>query len=321
MNLEFKVSKPANFFFFMDSLSEWNIYHRKKYNKEMIKQFGKLTNNEKIALEDFRLIMQKNEKIGVSKKIRRCFYQKSDDIKISFRKVAKLLDKKEMEIIKKSFNIIQPRFEKIWSEYFIILNYNKKIASSSYKKINKKIDLAYSKLESFYGNKSKKVYLCDVFLIISPNRGGKAIRRDAVSIEAEKLDPKDKYRFARLWFSIMHEMAHSRFENKKYKNWLRKFIEKKTLPKSKLLINRSPKEVLREVITDLTKVALYNILDKEGKIKIEKIENKTKALDLNTMEILIRKELGSIIKKYFLNKMKIDNNFLEKCWELIEKYS
>lgn len=321
MNLKFKVSKPANFFFFIDNLSEWNIYYRKKYNEELIKQFGELTNVEKKALKNFKSIMQKYEKIGISKKIRRCFYQKSDDIKISFRKLDKLLDQKEINILKNSFNTLQPRFEKIWSKYFIVLNYNKKISSSAYEKINKKINLAYLKLESFYGNKSKKIYTCNVFLIISPNRGGKAIRRDAISIEAEKLDPKDKYRFARLWFSIMHEMTHARFENKKYKNWLSKFIEKKTILRSKLIKNRNPKEILREVITDLTKVSLYHILDKEGRIRIERLENKNKVLDLNTMEIMIRKELGSTIEKYFLDKTKINNEFLEKCWDLIEKYS
>jgi len=321
MNLEFKVSKPANFFFFIDSFSEWNIYYRKKYNDEWIKQFGELTNKEKNALKNFRQIMQKNENKGVSKKIRRCFYQKSENIKISFRKLEKILNSKEIEMVKNTFNTLQPRFEKIWNSNLSKINYNKEIASSSYKKIYKEINSAYSKLESFYGDESKKAYSCNVYLIISPNRGGKAIRRDAVSIETEKLDPKDKYRFARLWFSIMHEMAHARFENKKYKNWLGKFIEKKALPKSELMKNRSPKEVLREVITDLTKVALYHILDKEGRIKIERLENKKKILDLNTMEILTRKELGPIIENYFLNKKKIDNDFLEKCLESIEKYS
>jgi len=321
MNLEFKVSKPANFFFFIDSFSEWNIYYRKKYNDEWIKQFGKLTNKEKIALENFKVIMQNHEKTGISKKIRRCFYQKSEYIKISFKKLEKILNSKEIEMVKETFNILQPRFEKIWNSNLSIINYNKEILSSGYKKIYKEINSAYSKLESFYGDESKKVYLCNVYLIISPNRGGKAIRRSSISIETEKLDPKDKYLFARLWFSIMHEMVHARFENKKYKNWLKKFIEKKTLKKSELMKNRSPKEVLREVITDLTKVALYHILDKEGRIKIERIRNKKEVLDLNTMEILIRKELGPFIKKYFINKKKIDNDFLERCWKLIEKYS
>lgn len=321
MNLEFKVSKIANFFFFIDSFSEWNIYYRKKYNDEWIKQFGELTNKEKNALKNFRLIMQKKENNGVSKKIRRCFYQKSEDIKTSFRKLEKILNSKEIEMVKDTFNTLGPSFEKIWNSNLNTINHNKGIAISGYKKIYKEINLAYSKLESFYGDESKKAYSCNVYLIISPNRGGKAIRRDAISIETEKLDPKDRYRFARLWFSIMHEMTHARFENKKYKNWLKKFIEKNNFSKSELMKNRSQKEVLREVITDLTKVALYHILDKEGRIQIESLENKNKVLNLNTMEIRIRKEICPTIEKYFLNKKKIDNDFLEKCLELIGKYS
>lgn len=320
MNLEFKVSKPANFFFFIDSLSEWNTYYRKKYNEKWIKEFGELTSEEKKALKNFRLIMQKYEKTGVSKKIRRCFYQKSNSIQVSFSKITKLLNNKEMRNFKKSFDILKPRFEKIWDKYLLVVNFNKELASSSYKNINKEIDLAYSKLKSFYGDKTLEKYTCTVFLIISSNRGGKAIRRNTISIEAEKLNPNDKYRFARLWFSIMHELAHARFENKKYKNWLKKFVEKKTPLKSNLIENRSAREIIREVITDLTKVALYHILDNEGKKKIENITDTRKVLDLSTLEIQIRKELRPTIEKYFQVKKKIDIDFLEKCWDLIEKY-
>ena len=169
MKLRFIVSKTANFFFFIDNLSEWNIYYRKKYNEEWIRQLGELTRQEKIALKNFRLIMQKYEKIGIPKKIRRCFYQKSDDMKASFRKIAKLLSKKEVNILKNSFNIFQPRFERMWNEYLIVLNQNQELMSFTYRKLNKKINLAYSKLENFYGDKSTQHYLCRVFLIISPN--------------------------------------------------------------------------------------------------------------------------------------------------------
>ncbi|OGI88527.1 hypothetical protein A2995_00015 [Candidatus Nomurabacteria bacterium RIFCSPLOWO2_01_FULL_33_24] len=324
MKLRFIVSKTANFFFFIDNLSEWNIYYRKKYNEEWIRQLGELTRQEKIALKNFRLIMQKYEKIGIPKKIRRCFYQKSDDMKASFRKIAKLLSKKEVNILKNSFNIFQPRFERMWNEYLIVLNQNQELMSFTYRKLNKKINLAYSKLENFYGDKSTQKYLCSVFLIISPNRGGKAIEKDVISIETEKLDPKDEYRFTRLWFSIMHELAHARFENKKYKNWLNKFLEKKIILKSELTKKHNAREILREVITDLTKVALYHLLKKEDRIKLETYKYKKdseKVSDLSSLEKLIRQELNSTIKNYFSTKRKIDTDFLEKCWNLVERYS
>ncbi len=324
MKLKFIVSKTANFFFFIDNLSEWNIYYRKKYNEEWIRQFGKLTKQEKKALRNFRLMMQKHQKTNVPKKLRNCFYQKPDDIKFAFNRTTKLLNKKEVSVLENSFNILQPRFEKVWDRYLTVLLHNKNVASLAYRKLENKLNLTYSKLENFYGNKSAKRYLCNVFFIISPNRGGKAIRKNVVSIEAEMLDPKDKYQFIRLWFSIMHELAHARFENKKYKNWLKKFLKNKKIPKSKLIKEHNAKEILREIITDLTKVALYNILKKEDKIKLgihKHIKNIKKVSDLSSLEKLTRCELGPTIERYFLIKRKIDIDFLERCWGLIEKYS
>lgn len=323
MKLRFIISKLANFFFFIDNLSEWNIYYRKRYNEEWIKQFGKLTRQEKIALKHFRLIMQKYERTNTPKKIRSCFYQKSDNIEVSFKKITKLLNKKEVNILKNSLDVFQPRFEKIWNESQTILSQNQRVALSAYKKMNKKINLAYSKLENFFGDKLNRKYLCNVFFIMSPSRGGKAIRRDVVSIETEKLDPKDKYHLTRLWFSIMHELTHVRFENKRYKNWLKKFLKRKIASESKLIGGYEAKEVLREIITDLTKVALFHLLKKEDKIKAKnyKYRKDSKISDLSSLEKLTRQELGSTIQKYFLTKRKIDINFLEKCWKLIEKYS
>jgi len=315
MDLKFKISKIANFFFFIDNLSEWNAYCRKKYNDEWIKRYGELTSTENTALKNYRVIMKKN---GTTKKFRAYFYQNnSDNIKIPFKKISNLFNKKETKIIINSFNVLQPRFEKMWGEQINLLEYNEKLITSSYKKVYEKINLAYSKLSDFYGDKSIKKYLCYVFLIISPNRGGKSISRNIISIETEKLDPKDKYRFSRLWFSVMHELTHSRFENKKYKNWLKRFVENKIIPQSELMKKRNPREVLREVITDLTKIALYHLLNKEGKIKIEndKLPQSLKDItDLDSMERIIRKELRSTMEGYLLSKRKIDKEFLEKCW-------
>ena len=324
MRLEFKISKTANFFFFVDNLSEWNMYYRKKYNEEWLQKFGKLTDTEKIALKNYAKIMQRYEKRGIAKKIRRCFYKKNDNISESFRRVSKLIKNNELTILKNSYKIIEPRFEKMWNENLNVIEYNKKLLSSAYKKVAKELNFAYKKLENFYGDKTKNDYLCNVFLIISPNRGGKALRRDAISIETEKLDQNNSYRFARVWFSIMHELTHARFENKKYKNWLKNFIENETLSNRTKITNRNAKEVLREVITDLTKVALYHILDKDGILKIEGniiVNKKGKTDDLNSLERVLRKELRQNIECYFSTKRKIDTDFLKKCWELIIKYS
>jgi len=117
----------------------------------------------------------------------------------------------------------------------------------------------------------------------------------------------------------MHELAHARFENKKYKNWLNKFLEKKIILKSELTKKHNAREILREVITDLTKVALYHLLKKLETYKYKK--DSEKVSDLSSLEKLIRQELNSTIKNYFSTKRKIDTDFLEKCWNLVERYS
>jgi len=100
--------------------------------------------------------------------------------------------------------------------------------------------------------------------------------------------------------------------------------EKKIILKSELTKKHNAREILREVITDLTKVALYHLLKKEDRIKLETYKYKKdseKVSDLSSLEKLIRQELNSTIKNYFSTKRKIDTDFLEKCWNLVERYS
>jgi DNA-directed RNA polymerase subunit F len=327
MKFNFIVSKSANFFFFVDNISEWNIYCRKSYNKEWIKQFGKLNLEEKKVLKDFKILMQKYESDGVYKNIRNIFYEKQNDIEQILKKLEKTIKKEELNLIEKTFNIFSPRFEKIWKIYESMLFNTVRDVLKDYKGISRKLDFIYFNLSNFYGVDHKKEYLCTVFFIICPikkQQGGKMINEEKIAIEYNELNSKNRNQIKNLWFLIFHELIHARFENKKYKNWLNGFIKKQTIPQSKLFKIFKEKMVLREMITGLATVAVYPLFNEEDKIKVNKkfkiqIIN-FKINDLNILKQWTRQKLGSTIKDYFFSHKKIDNNFLRICWDLIENY-
>lgn len=327
MKFNFIVSKSANFFFFVDNLSEWNIYCRKAYNKEWIKQFGKLNFEEKKVLEDFKFLMQKYESTGVYKKMRNTFYEEQNDIEQILKKLKKIIKKEELSLIEKIFSVFSLRFEKIWERYEPMLFSTIDSISKDYKDSSKKLDFIYLNLGNFYGINYKKEYLCTVFFVICPiekQQGGKMINEKRISIEFNELKYKNKDQLKNLWFLIFHELIHARFENKKYKNWLNVFIKKQTIPQTKLFKIFNEKMVLREMITGLATVAVYPLFNKEDRIKVNK-KFKTKIInlkinDLNILKQWTRQKLGDVIEYYFISHKKIDNNFLRICWDLIKNY-
>jgi len=330
VKLEFKISKLANQFFFIDNLSEWNFYCRRNYNKEWLNQFGKLTKKEKVALKNYRLLMQKCEKENLYKKIRNIFYNngfKKNNNEVR-KKIKKLIFSKSTNILFGSISTLCIKFQRIWGKYQATLSYNKKIILKSYKDTKNTFNSIFNRLANFYGKEIPKQDL-DVYLIISPVKnyqGGKAIDKNKISIELNKLDYKNKNQLIAFWFLVVHETIHAIFENQKYKKWIEQFIKQQPPLKSKIVKKLGVNEVLREVITATATTAADLLLIKITKEKIDwqkilKKQLKTSNLDdLNTLRRWVVYNLRETINKYFNNKRKVDKPFLKKCWTLIDNY-
>jgi len=346
MKLQFKISKLANQFFFVDNLSEWNIYCRRNYNKEWLNRFGKLTKKEKVALKNYRLLMRKYREENLYKKIRNIFYSGryvryieryahyNDGLEKNNgelrKKIKKLILIKSADILFDSISTFYPKFQTVWKKYQPTLSYNKKIILKNYKDTKNALNSIFYRLASFYGKEIAKQDL-DVYLIISPVKnyqGGKAIDKNKISIELNKLDYENKNQLIAFWFLVVHETIHAIFENQEYKKWIKQFIKQQSPlgSKSKIVKKLGAKEVLREIITATATTAADLLLIKITKEKIDwqkilKKQLKTSSLDdLNTLRRWAVYDLRETINKYLNNKRKIDKPFLKKCWTLNDNY-
>lgn len=330
MKLEFKISKLANLFFFVDNLSEWNIYCRKNYNEEWVNQLGGLNKKEKTTLANYQSLMQKHEKNNLPKKIRNIFYNDGNkEIDNKTRKRVKtLLFTKDSDIVLNAIDVLYLKFQMAWAKYQPILSQNKEIILKSFKDIKNDFNSIFSNLAKFYGKKIRD-QSSDVYLIISPiekYQGGKAIDKNKISIEINKLDYENKNQLIGFWFLVVHEIIHANFEDQKYKEWIKQFIERQPLLKSKIIEKYGTKSILREIITATATTAadlLSATINKEKtnwqKLNEERLKT-SNPNDINTLRLLAKNDLRETINQYFEDGRKIDELFLKKCWDLISDY-
>jgi len=115
MNLKFRVSKLANFFFFISNLSEWHFSCRKAYNEAWLRATGSLTVREKAILRQLSTVLQKYGFITKGGKAAHpgAFYLTLPERRAQSA-VQKLVTKEEYKILEASFSTLKNRFEKWW---------------------------------------------------------------------------------------------------------------------------------------------------------------------------------------------------------------
>ncbi len=118
MKLKFKISKLANYYFFIANLSQWHFSSRKDYNEEWLKMTGGLTVKESNLLKEFQQISQRynfsSPSLAKTKYLGKYFYLLPE--KICWKELKRHLTAAEYKIINEAFAVFKPRFEKIWSK-------------------------------------------------------------------------------------------------------------------------------------------------------------------------------------------------------------
>lgn len=124
MKVKFKISKTANLFFFISNLAEWHFSNDHQCNIKWIELTGPLNKQEISALDEIRPILKKYGFV----------YKNKDDIwrqnsqylgniffihnnKQAWEETKKLVSDGEFLIIKNSFTLFGPRFNKIWESH------------------------------------------------------------------------------------------------------------------------------------------------------------------------------------------------------------
>lgn len=236
MKLKFVINRWANFYFFVQNLSEWHFSCRKNYNTLWQKQFGELTNKEKRPLETFKKIRLNYKKSKSCFEI--AFFTKQNP----WIFLKSNLPPREYKTIKKVFENLEIKFTKLYcsdlptlKKWQILLN-----KKGNDQKINQKI---IQVLDGLYGTniRNKNITIKIYLLFSSPNNsgGGANINQKSISLEISRLPLDMIYHvFGIIW----HEIIHLSFQNQVF------------FP---LLLNNISEQNNANLINEITTAALF----------------------------------------------------------------
>lgn len=178
MKFTILINKQANFYFFIQNLSEWHFSNRKGYNNLWRGELGRFSPQEECALKQFREIRQKY------KSARTHFETSFFSVKNPWHILKNNLPVEEYTVILETFKLFQDKFEIIYKKDLPLLvrweeALNNKINSQS--SIEPVISLLSVLFNASPYEKEINVYL----LLSSPNHIGGGANIDEKSVSAE----------------------------------------------------------------------------------------------------------------------------------------
>ncbi|MFA5838814.1 MAG: hypothetical protein WC849_02655 [Candidatus Paceibacterota bacterium] len=309
MKFIFKIQEPATFFYFLDSVSLWDIHTRKwireyyenkfsitKQDKKFIKKYIKIRKKYPWGILDSDFILAKN----------------FDEVN---KNLNKRLTKNEYVCVMEIINYFYPNIHKIYIEWKNRLEKRKNNLEKLSKKI--KTEKIFSEIIKFYKSKHYPVVVY-VHLLINPSEsqsgGGANINpRKHITIETSKLDKETTENVKNSLSVIIHETLHlieSGIEKKEWKNF------EKRVKKQKLNFN-----ILTEAIADT--LVPHGYLAQKYKLnkktvfqyKELKIPNKKNKSEYYQKT---RQKLSALIyplteKQMRGGKSVFDDDYIEKC--------
>lgn len=207
MRFNFIISRWANFYFFVQNLSEWHFSNRKGYNIFWRKRLGVFSQEEENAIKEF-------------KKIR----TKYPDTKSFFEKSFFLLEDEPFKKLKENiFSLLQNKFEVLYRrELDLLEKWKKKLDKVANNKgdINTILDFLNILYKTAINQKKIDVYL--LFSTPTGLGGGANIDDQSISLEISNY-PIQKIRdpLGIIW----HEIIHLVFQGKYFHPLLRKFFK------------------------------------------------------------------------------------------------
>jgi len=327
MKFFFKISKTANFFFFVANLSEWHFSCRKEYNRLWKDTLPPFSGKERRALRAFGKILKRYER--TEKGINAPLFTLAI-LKGNLRAIAKNIKKSDAHTLVSTLQLFRPRFQKLWREaYPRLKKFSKLIAQPEQKRL---IHRATKLIEIYFGK--PKCGKIEAFLLFAPpselGGGGANIGPRRVTMEVGSLASFGDLR-AIDWASrtLLHEVTHICFQEE-FKTLLRDFV--RSLPprswrKFKIVRFFGNLEIpLKELIT--SSIIGEGLID-ELVFKfpsIERLKKDITRLDwtYRSPSSLLRKSaslaLRPLNKHYLAEKRKIDLRYLQHAWKFLKKF-
>jgi len=292
MKFLFTVKKWANFYFFVQNLSEWHFSNRKSYNKMWKKELDLFSFQERKALEKFKKI---HLKYSCEKKyLGRPFFLNKNPLKI----LEKRISKRELSSLKNIFAIFSPKFKKLYKKDLPSL---KRWRNRLQKKANNKslINLINNALATLYNTSSLRKKIKVYLLFSSPTNfgGGASIGNKAITLEISRYPFK---KINSVIGAIWHEIIHACFEKKYFLPLLNR-----SFPRNQEAIDLIEEATARAVIFP------GGVLGK----KFLKIRLSMNGVPKKHTSSLLN--LRELVKKYIQKNKSFDMEYIEKAFSLL----
>ncbi|TRZ77357.1 hypothetical protein D4R87_02870 [bacterium] len=335
MEINLKVSKLANQFFFISNLSEWHFSCDSKYNEKWIEMTGVLNKEETSALKSFSEIMKRygfqHDKNWKSKFLGQYFYLYQE--KQAWEELKKAIKENEFNDLKEIFKTFNPSFEKIWK--LKDQDDRVKILEQSLKDKNYKLLLEDT--EKIFGNSTDNTV--NIIILFSPlgcdetGSGGANIGSKNVTFKIPALKA-DTWQMDYTMGVLAHEIGHMLFKDHGTQ-LIQSVIEKIKLPlEIENMSMNNTVSIINEAITESfvpvgylgQKYAKTNIapllLNNLGEAQsiLEDIK-KGKQIDYRSYRQLNKYlvwQLYPLATQYGRNKKPIDEYFVEKVGLLVK---
>lgn len=292
MKFLFIINKWANFYFFVQNLSEWHFSFRKSYNQMWKKEFGSFSSQERNVLKKFKKI---HLKYPFGKKyLGQPFFLRKNP----WKTLEKQLSKRKITCLKNIFFIFQPKFEVLYKKDLPLLI---KWRQELQKKVNNKflINPINNTLATLYRvpllRKEIKVYL----LFSSPTTfgGGGSINNKTITLEISRY-PLKKIKLA--IGAIWHEVIHAYFEKYYFLPLLRR-----SFPKDQKAVNLVQEATVRMVFFP------SGILGK----RFLKLRVPISGVPKKHIRLFLK--LRELIKKYIQKEKSFDKEYIEKAFSFL----
>ncbi|MDD4762053.1 MAG: hypothetical protein PHZ25_03475 [Candidatus Pacebacteria bacterium] len=292
MRFLFTVNKLANFYFFIQNLSEWHFSNRKDYNVLWCNKVGELSLKEKDVLQQLKEIHSRHS-FGKSY-LGKYFFLKQDP----WMNLGRELPEEDFKKIKDVFYVLEGKFDLLWNEELPLLKrWEKELQIKANDPLISKyvIDI----LNALFNIKVAKSKI-GVYLLFSSEEhtgGGANINKKNVTIEVSRYPVEN---IEHVLGIIWHETIHLRFQNKhffslvlkqthdrKKANLINEIVISSLFPRGILgvrIFKNKPAHKLAEEVDSIQTIKILNLtkeyVDKKKSLDKNYIESITKLLKL-----------------------------------------
>jgi hypothetical protein len=202
MKINFDISETYNHFHFVENMSEWSTYTRKRENAEWIAATGPLNDVEKGALALAKRFFEKydySKPVGKFKNIFE-FFAVAENMGNYRQELKDIIGDKDSKILIGAMDVLEKRFQKIWLTQMPLLEEKGRIILSNLHEKEIRTDI-----RNLFGNLDVPKSI-DVFLVINTSKGssgGANIGKDRITLEcSSSIFPNH------LMSTFWHEVTH-----------------------------------------------------------------------------------------------------------------